>query len=181
MPLRLLDFFNFIDPSIIIINPKIMVKAHTEIAVINFTIIMCLAGINTVDIYRLKKEDYHDGIIGYERAKTRNARRDNAYIEMRVPGIILPLFEKYLDKTESPYLFNFHQRMTSSDSFGGSGSGGCPGCPAGQHVVKNNTGCCCEYDTCGKTFGPLNNVGACKCYSDGLVSPGTGLDDMMIK
>jgi cystathionine beta-lyase len=47
-----------------------------------------------------------------------NTRRDNAYIEMRVPGIILPLFEKYLDKTESPYLFNFHQRMTSSDSFG---------------------------------------------------------------
>lgn len=80
--------------------------------------VMCLAGINTVDIYRLKKKDYHDGIIGYERAKTRNARRDNAYIEMRVPGIILPLFEKYLDKTESPYLFNFHQRMTSSDSFG---------------------------------------------------------------
>jgi hypothetical protein len=33
--------------------------------------VMCLAGINTVDIYRLKKEDYHDGIIGYERAKTR--------------------------------------------------------------------------------------------------------------
>ena len=80
--------------------------------------VMCLAGINTVDIYRLKKEDYHDGIIGYERAKTRNARRDNAYIEMRVPGIILPLFEKYLDKTESPYLFNFNLRMTSSDSFG---------------------------------------------------------------
>ena len=25
--------------------------------------VMCLAGINTVDIYRLKKEDYHDGII----------------------------------------------------------------------------------------------------------------------
>lgn len=79
--------------------------------------VMCLAGINTVDIYRLRKEDYHDGIIGYERAKTRNARRDKAYIEMRVPGIIKPLFEKYLDKTESPFLFNFHQRMSSYDSF----------------------------------------------------------------
>ena len=40
--------------------------------------VMCLAGINTVDIYRLKKEDYHDGIIGYERAKTRNRREINA-------------------------------------------------------------------------------------------------------
>ena len=63
---------------------------------------------------------------------------------------------------------------------GGSGSGGCS-CPQGQHAVKNSNGCCCEYDTCGKKFGPLNNVGTCKCYSDGLVSPGTGLDDMMIK
>ena len=66
-------------------------------------------------------------------------------------------------------------------SFGGGGaSGGCS-CPQGQHVVKNSNGCCCEYDTCGQKFGPLNNVGACRCYSDGLVSPGTGLDDMMIK
>lgn len=80
--------------------------------------VLCLAGINTVDLFLLKKEDYHDGLISYERAKTRTARRDNAYIEMRVPGIILPLFEKYMDKTESPFLFNFHQRMSTSDSFG---------------------------------------------------------------
>lgn len=79
--------------------------------------VMCLGGINTVDIYRLTKDGYHNGIIGYERAKTRNARRDNAYMEMRVPGIIMPLFEKYLDKTDSPFLFDFHQRMSSSDSF----------------------------------------------------------------
>lgn len=80
--------------------------------------VLCLAGMNTVDIFLLRKQDYHDGIIGYERAKTKNARHDNAYIEMRVPGIILPLFEKYMDKTDSPYLFDFHQRMSSSDSFG---------------------------------------------------------------
>lgn len=79
--------------------------------------VMCLAGMNTVDIYLLKKEDYKDGIIAYERAKTKNARNDNAYIEMRVPGILLPIFDKYMDKTSSPYLFDFHQRMSTSDSF----------------------------------------------------------------
>lgn len=42
--------------------------------------VLCLAGINTVDLYELKKEDYHDGIICYKRAKTRNSRRDEAYI-----------------------------------------------------------------------------------------------------
>lgn len=59
--------------------------------------VLCLAGMNTVDIFNLKKENYHDGIIGYERAKTRKFRRDNAYIEMKVPGILQPIFNKYLD------------------------------------------------------------------------------------
>lgn len=80
--------------------------------------VLCLAGMNTVDIYNLRKEDYKNGIICYERAKTRKFRADRAYIEMKVPGILLPIFDKYLDKTSSPYLFNFHQRMSSSDSFG---------------------------------------------------------------
>ena len=80
--------------------------------------VLCLAGMNTVDIFNLKKEDYHDGIICYERAKTRKFRADNAYIEMKVPGILMPIFNKYLDRTSSPYLFDFHCRMSSSDSFG---------------------------------------------------------------
>lgn len=79
--------------------------------------VICLAGMNTVDIYNLKKENYINGIIGYERAKTRRARKDNAYIEMRVPNILLPIFEKYKDDTNSPYLFNFHRKMSTSDSF----------------------------------------------------------------
>lgn len=98
--------------------PSDRILPLTEIGRDVAMMVLCLAGMNTVDIYLLKKEDYHDGIIGYERAKTRNARKDNAYIEMRVPGIILPLFDKYMDKTDSPYLFNFHQRMSNSDSFG---------------------------------------------------------------
>lgn len=80
--------------------------------------VICLAGMNTVDIFNLKKEDFHDGIICYQRAKTKKFRADNAYIEMRVPGILQPIVDKYLDKSSSPYLFNFHKRMTNSDSFG---------------------------------------------------------------
>lgn len=79
--------------------------------------IICLAGINTVDLYNLRKTDYHDGIICYERAKTKKFRSDRAYIEMRVPNIIKPLFEKYKDVSDSEYLFNFHKRLSSSDSF----------------------------------------------------------------
>ena len=79
--------------------------------------ILCLAGINTVDLYFAQRKDYHDGIIGYERRKTRNLRRDNAWFEIRVPDILKPTIEKYLDRTESVYLFDFHIRFSTYDSF----------------------------------------------------------------
>ncbi len=86
--------------------------------------VLCLAGINTVDLYNLRKEDYSGGIIRYQRAKTKKFRADGAYMEMRVPAIIQPLFEKYLDKTDDNHLFNFHQRMSNSDSFNANANGG---------------------------------------------------------
>ena len=79
--------------------------------------VLCLAGINTVDLYNLRKEDYHDGKICYKRAKTKKSRRDGAYIEMRVEPIIRQLVEKYLSDQDDPYLFNFHKRYVNSDSF----------------------------------------------------------------
>lgn len=79
--------------------------------------ILCLAGINTVDLYNLQKKDYKNGVICYNRAKTRNSRRDSAYIEMRVPPVIKPLFEKYAADENDPFLFRFHKRYSTSDSF----------------------------------------------------------------
>lgn len=79
--------------------------------------VLCLAGMNTVDIYELRKENYRNGCICYKRAKTRKTRTDDAYIEMRVEPIIQPLVEKYLAEADDPYLFNFHKRFSSSDSF----------------------------------------------------------------
>ena len=79
--------------------------------------VLCLAGINTVDLYNLQKANFKDGIIGYERAKTKNIRTDNAYFEIRVPTILQPIIDKYLDRTDSPYLLNFYKRLSSCDSF----------------------------------------------------------------
>ena len=59
--------------------------------------VLCLAGINTVDLYEMKKEDYENGIIKYKRAKTKKFRADGAYTEMRVPAIIHPIVDKYID------------------------------------------------------------------------------------
>lgn len=81
--------------------------------------VICLGGINTVDLFNLTKENYYDGIIHYQRAKTKKFRADGAYMEMRVPPILLPVVDKYLSHDDSePWLFTFHQRHSSSDSFG---------------------------------------------------------------
>lgn len=79
--------------------------------------VLCLAGINTADIYNLQKSKYQNGIIAYNRAKTKNIRSDKAYFEIRVPSVLEPVVEKYLDRSDSPYLFNFHNRLSDIDSF----------------------------------------------------------------
>lgn len=78
---------------------------------------LCLGGINTADIYNLQKTDYRNGVIGYKRAKTRHARKDEAYIEMRVEPFIKRTFEKYFSDKDDPFLFTFHKRYRDLDSF----------------------------------------------------------------
>ena len=53
--------------------------------------VLCLGGINTVDLYNMQKENYYDGVLHYKRAKTRKHRSDEAYMEMRVPPILQPI------------------------------------------------------------------------------------------
>ncbi len=77
---------------------------------------LCLAGINVADIFEMKKENFYDGILHYERKKTRNKRADRAYIEMRVPDMLLPTFEKYATDESDKYLFNFHKTYCTADS-----------------------------------------------------------------
>lgn len=71
--------------------------------------ILCLAGINVADLYSLQKNSYYDGVLHYQRRKTKKRRDDHAYIEMRVPDILMPTFNKYLSEDEDDYLFKFHK------------------------------------------------------------------------
>ena len=77
-----------------------------------------MCGINSVDLFFAKKSQYHNGIFHYNRRKTSKSRSDNAYFEIMVPQFIKPTFEKYLSKNiESPWLFDFQDRLSTSDSF----------------------------------------------------------------
>jgi hypothetical protein len=85
-----------------------------DVALISF----CLCGLNAVDIFNAEKDQYVNGIFHYERRKTRNTRADKGYFEVRVPAFLKPTFEKYLSKNiDSPWLFDFHDRLSTSDSF----------------------------------------------------------------
>ena len=85
-----------------------------NIALISF----CMCGINSIDLFYAEKSQYHDGIFHYNRRQTSKSSSDNAYFEIRVPQFIKPTFEKYLSKNiESPWLFDFQDRLSTSDSF----------------------------------------------------------------
>ena len=94
-----------------------MIDPAPELARDVAKMVLCLAGINTVDLYEMKKENYRDGVLCYKRAKTKKTRNDDAYIEMRVEPFVLPLVEKYIADKKDAYLFNFHKRFCDSDSF----------------------------------------------------------------
>lgn len=75
-----------------------------------FILSFCLIGMNTVDLFNCK--EIHDGKIIYERAKTRTRRSDHARMEVAIPDMAMPLFEKYSDN-KSDYVFNFHRQYSS--------------------------------------------------------------------
>lgn len=96
--------------------------------------ILCLAGINSADLYALKKKDYRGGILHYKRAKTRRFRADEAYIEMRVPDFLRPTVEKWTAPKGDEWLFRFHTMYHDADSFNA-------GCNAGIKKINRAYSC----------------------------------------
>lgn len=105
-------FFNVVPDRSRYTNP--LMEVGQDVALISF----CMCGLNAVDIFNAKKDQYVNGIFHYERQKTRTTRSDKGYFEVRVPEFLKPTFEKYISKDErTPWLFNFHDRLSTSDSF----------------------------------------------------------------
>lgn len=122
LPEECRDFFNAPLPETKMLSP--LPEFGRDVAMM----VLCLGGINAVDLFNLKKDDYYNGILHYKRAKTKKFRADEAYMEMRVHPILRSIFEKYgaygadgangYDKvTGKEWLFNFHKRLSTSDSF----------------------------------------------------------------
>ena len=79
-----------------------------------FILSFCLMGINSADLYNVT--EMNDNTMIYYRTKTKARRLDNAKMMVDVPTMILPLIEKYRDKT-GKRLFNFYQYYADERNF----------------------------------------------------------------
>lgn len=97
-------------------------SSRTEISRDVAEMVFCLAGMNTADLYELKKENLKGNLLCYHRQKTKKHRSDGAYLEIRIPPRIQHLFEKY--KSDNEYLLNFNHRYQDSNTFNTNVNGG---------------------------------------------------------
>ena len=77
-----------------------------------FLLSFCLMGMNTVDMYQC--ETYKNGMICYNRAKTKDRRYDSAYIEVVVHERVKALVERYRGKSR---VFSFSSRYYMAQTF----------------------------------------------------------------
>jgi integrase len=76
--------------------------------------IICLAGINSVDLYNMPNGAIKDNKIRYNRSKTKAKRSDKAYIEISIPSRIALLIEKYKGHKNA---FLFQERYADYSNF----------------------------------------------------------------
>ena len=79
-----------------------------------FILSFCLMGINSADLYNAT--DMEGNTIVYNRTKTKDRRLDKAQMKVDIPRLVLPLVEKYKDKT-GKRLFNFYQYYADEKGF----------------------------------------------------------------
>lgn len=79
-----------------------------------FILSFCLMGINSADLYNATEME--GNTIVYNRTKMKDRRLDKAQMKVDIPRLVLPLVEKYKDKT-GKRLFNFYQYYADEKGF----------------------------------------------------------------
>ena len=87
---------------------------HYNLAKDCFILSFCLMGINSADLYNATEMEGYT--IVYNRTKTKDRRLDKAQMKVDIPRLVLPLVEKYKDKT-GKRLFNFYQYYADEKGF----------------------------------------------------------------
>ena len=77
-----------------------------------FSLSFCLMGMNSVDMYQATKLE--KGTLKYKRAKTKDRRADEAYIEVKIHPFIKPLMKRYEGST---HVFSFYKKYVVPENF----------------------------------------------------------------
>ena len=77
-----------------------------------FILSFCLMGMNSVDMYLATKLE--KGVLKYKRAKTKDRRADEAYIEVKIHPFIKPLMKRYEGST---HVFSFYKKYVVPENF----------------------------------------------------------------
>jgi integrase len=77
-----------------------------------FILSFCLMGMNSVDMYQATKLE--KGTLKYKRAKTKDRRADEAYIEVKIHPFIKPLIKRYEGST---HVFSFYRKYVVPENF----------------------------------------------------------------
>ncbi len=101
-----------LDDFLKVANYKPKKNTRAEIAHDCFILSFCLMGMNSIDMYDVKNME--KGIIKYKRAKTKDRRSDEAYIEVKVHPFIKPLIKKWEGKD---HIFRFHKKYFDCHCF----------------------------------------------------------------
>ena len=79
-----------------------------------FILSFCLMGMNSADLYFAT--DIQENTITYNRTKTKARRLDEAKMQVDIPNIIMPIVEKYRDKS-GKRIFNFYRYYADEKAF----------------------------------------------------------------
>lgn len=79
-------------------------NSRAEMAKELYMLSFYLCGMNAVDFYHLTKGNIRNGRIDYNRSKTVDQRKDDAFISIKIIDEARPLLEKYLEKLSVRYI-----------------------------------------------------------------------------
>lgn len=79
-----------------------------------FVLSFALIGMNTVDLYNAKKGDLRDGVLTYNRSKTKNRRDDKAIMQVKIEPEAKAIIDRYHGART---LFGFDERHHTAKDF----------------------------------------------------------------
>ncbi|RZJ23731.1 MAG: recombinase [Acinetobacter sp.] len=82
-------------------NPK--TNSRAELAKDLFMLSFYLCGINASDLYQIEASNLVNGRLEYNRSKTRDKRKDNAFISIKIVEEAKPLLKKYINSLSQRY------------------------------------------------------------------------------